>query len=147
MSSTVGAAAVIRDVGHMRRSLPLLALLPLAFLASGCVNALHVSSSPTDVRLRVQASQPRQHTVRVALERPADYPVASDGRVEFTVPRFSHGCDVYIFGIIKTRDGSAESVRVVEVRRAERVLRRLSLTEIAKLPTDEAGYSVVKIGD
>ena len=117
------------------------------FLASGCVNALHVASQPTDVKLRVQTSQPAQHMVRVALEQSADYPVASDGRVEFTVPRFSNGCDVYVFGVIKTRDGSAESVRVVELRRAERVVRRLSLAQIAKLPTDEAGYSIVKIGD
>jgi hypothetical protein len=106
-----------------------------------------VASQPTDVKLRVQASQPQQHTVRVALEQTADYSVAADGRVEFTVPRFSHGCDVYVLGFIKTRDGSAESVRVVEVRRSEQVLRRLSLAQISKLPTDEAGYSVVKIGD
>ena len=132
---------------NMRRGLPFLALLPLVFLASGCVNALHVSSSPTDVKLSVQTSQPQRHTVRVVLEQSADYGVASDGRVEFTVPRFSHGCDVYVFGLIKTRDGSAESVRVVEVRRAERVVRKLSLAPIAKFPTDEAGYSVVQIGD
>jgi len=130
----------------MRRALPFLALLPLVFLASGCVYALHVSSLPTDVKLRVQASQPQQHAVRVALEQSSDYPVAADGRVEFTVPRFSHGCDVYVFGVIKTRDGSAESVRIVELRRAGRVVRRLSLSQIAKLPTDEAGYSIVKIG-
>jgi len=86
--------------------------------------------------------------VRIALEQQsADYPVAPDGRVEFTVPRFSNGCDIYVFGFIKTRDGSAESVRVVEVRRAERVVRRLSLAQIAKLPADDAGYSIVKIGD
>jgi len=134
-------------LGHMRRAFPFLAVLPLALLASGCVYALHVSSEPTHVKLRVQASQPQQHTVRVALDEPVDYPVASDGRVEFTVPRFSHGCDVYVFGFIKTRDGSAEGVRVIEVRRVERVLRKLSLVQIAKLPKDEAGYSLVRIGD
>jgi hypothetical protein len=131
----------------MRRALPFLVSLPLAFVASGCVYALHVSSQPTDVKLRVQASQPQQFVVRVAVEQPADYLVSSDGRVEFTVPRFSNGCDVYLFGVIKTRDGSAESVRVVELRHAERALRRLSLSQIAKLPTDAAGYSIVKIGD
>jgi hypothetical protein len=99
------------------------------------------------VNLRVQASQPREHAVRAALDHPVDYPVAPDGRVEFAVPGFSNGCDVYVFGVIKTRDGAAESARVVEVRRAERVVRRLSLAQIAKLPIDEAGYSVVRIGD
>jgi len=131
----------------MRRALPFLSLLLLAFLASGCVNALHVASQPTDVKLRVQASHPQQHIVRVALDSPADYPVASDGRVEFTVPRFSDGCDVYVFGVIKTRDGSAESVRVVELRRDARVVRRLSLAQIAELPKDDAGFSIVRVGD
>jgi hypothetical protein len=131
----------------MGRAFPFLAALPLAFLASGCVYALHMSSEPTPVKLRVLASQPHQHTVRVVLESPADYPVAPDGRVELTVPPFSHGCDVYVFGVIRARDGSAEGVRVIEVRRAERVLRQLSLSQIAKLPTDDTGYSLVRIGE
>lgn len=131
----------------MRRALSFLTLLPLALLASGCVYALRTASQPTDVKLHVQASQPPQHVVRVALDSPADYPVASDGRVQFTVPRFSNGCDVYVFGFIKTRDGSAESVRVVELRRDARVVRRLSLAQISQLPRDDAGFSVVRVGD
>jgi hypothetical protein len=131
----------------MTRAFPFLAVLPLALLASGCVYALHVSSEPTHVQLRLQSPQPQLHTVRVALENPADYPVAPDGRVEFTVPRFSHGCDVYGLGFIKTRDGSAERVRIVEVRRSERVLRKFSLSQVAKLPRDDTGYSLVTIGD
>ncbi len=131
----------------MRRALSFLAVLPLAFLASGCVCALHVSSQPTDVKLRVQASQPLQFTVRIALKQPAHHSASADGRVEFTVPRFSNGCNVYVFGLVKTRDGSAENVRIVEVRRAQRVLRKLSLAQIAKLPTDGAGYSLVRVRD
>ena len=131
----------------MRRALPFLTVLPLALFATGCVYALRTASQPTDVKLRVQASQPQQHMVRVALDSPADYPVASEGRVQFTVPRFNHGCDVYVLGFIKTRDGSAERVRVVELRRDARVVRRLSLAQISELPRDEAGYSVVRVGD
>src|SRR5262249_31677599 len=58
--------------GHLRRALPVLASLPLAFLASGCVYALQLASHPTDVKLRVQASQPQRHRVRVALDPPSD---------------------------------------------------------------------------
>jgi hypothetical protein len=129
------------------RVLPFLASLTLAFLVSGCVTALHVASPPTPVQLRLQSSQPQQHIVRVALETPADYQVASDGRVQFTVPPFWNGCDVYVFGVIKVRDGSAENVRVVELRREGRIVRKLSLAEISKLPKDEAGFSVVKFRD
>jgi hypothetical protein len=95
----------------------------------------------------VGVAQPQQYIVHVAVDTPADYPVASDGRVEFTVPRFGNGCDVYIFGVIKTRHGSAESVRVVELRRDTRVVRRLSLAQISELPKDEAGFSLVRIRD
>ncbi len=116
-------------------------------LLSGCVNALRPASQPTEVKLHVQASLPKDFNVRVALEPPKDYLVAPDGRVSFTVPRFSNGCDVYLFGFIKTRDGSPEKLRVIEVRNAERVMRRLSLSEVTALPTDEAGYNVVKIED
>ena len=134
-------------LAYMRRALAFLALLPLVFVASGCVTALHEASKPAEIKLHVLTGQPQRLTVRVALEPPVDYPVASDGRVAFTVPRFSHGFDVYVFGFIKTRDGSAECVRVVEVRRGDRVLRKFSLSQIARLPIDEAGYRIVKIGD
>lgn len=116
-------------------------------LASGCVTSLHEASTPTEVKFHLQIVRPQQLTVRVALEPPAEYPIPQNGRVAFTVPGFNHGCDVYFLGFIKTRDGSAEQVRVVEVRDAEGVLRRFSLSQIANLPKDEAGYSVVKIGD
>jgi hypothetical protein len=131
----------------MMRALPFLAVLPLALLDTGCVNALHLSSKPTHVQIRLESSQPQKHTMRVALHEPVDYPVSPDGRVEFPVPRFSNGCDVYVLGFIKTRDGSPENVRVVAVRHAERVLRKLSLSQIAKLPKDDARYSLVRIED
>jgi hypothetical protein len=131
----------------MTRTLSVLTVLPLALLASGCVYALHMSSEATHVQFRLQSAQPQHHMVRVALEPPRDYQVGSDGRVEFTVPRFSHGCDVYVLGFIKARDGAAENARVVQVRRSERVVRKLSLAQIATLPRDDAGYTLVKIGD
>jgi hypothetical protein len=129
----------------MRRAIPIFTLLPLTFFASGCVNALRPANASTEVRLGIRAAQPQEYSVRVALEQPADYPVAADGRVTFIVPSFHHGCDMYLFGAVKIRDGSAESVRVVELRRNERAVRRLSLAQIAKLPKDEGGYSLVRI--
>ncbi len=131
----------------MRGARLFLDLLVLAFLASGCVIAKRVRSPVTEVRLRVVTARPRQYSIRVALDQPADYPVAADGHLSFTVPSVKGGCDVYLFGAIKVQDGSAENVRVVEVRREGRVIRRLSLSQIAKLLKDEAGYDVVKVGD
>jgi hypothetical protein len=88
-------------------------------LSSGCVHALRTSSSPTDVKLCLIASQPQKHSVRIGTEIPAEHLVADNGKVAFTVPRLSGGCDVYLFGVIKTRDGSAEKVPMIELRRAD----------------------------
>jgi hypothetical protein len=54
---------------------------------------------------------------------------------------------MYLFDVIKIQDGSAEKLRVVEVRHEGRVIRRLSLSQIANLMRDEAGYSIVRVGE
>jgi hypothetical protein len=131
---------------NMQRVLRIVSLLTLSFSLSGCVYALRVASPPADVKLGLQSPRPEQHFVRVALAHPVDYPVGSNGRVEFTVPSLRSGCDVLLFGI-KMRDGSAEKVRVIEVRDQERVVRKFSLADVARLPRDEAGYRIVKVGD
>lgn len=129
----------------MRRSLSLLALLP--FLLSGCVYALRIASSPANLKLRIAAAQPQQLVVRVALDQPSDCAVPSDGRIELTVPSFSNGCDVYLFGLIKTRDGSAEHVRILHLVRDGRILRKLSLAQVAKLQKDDMGFAIVAVKD
>jgi len=135
------------SLGHMQRALSFVAILPVTLLM-GCAYALPVASRQTDVKLRVQTSHPEHHAVRVAaIEPPSDYRVPSDGRVAFTVPSFRHGCSVYLFGAIKIADGTPEHLRVIEVRRDERVLRRFSLTQLTSLPEDETGYRIVRVGD
>ena len=146
---TRGGRAIRSPVtlGHMQRALSFVAILPVTLLM-GCAYALPVASRQTDVKLRVQTSHPEHHAVRVAaIEPPSDYRVPSDGRVAFTVPSFRHGCSVYLFGAIKIADGTPEHLRVIEVRRDERVLRRFSLTQLTSLPEDETGYRIVRVGD
>ena len=130
----------------MRRVVPFLAALPLTFICSGCVYALGMSR-PTSVQLRVVSSQPQQHIIRVRRDGPTDFPVASDGGVAFTVPGGDSRCSVYLFGVLKVSDGSGQGDPVVELRRDERVIRTLSLRQIAKLPADDAGYRIVKLKD
>jgi hypothetical protein len=129
------------------RALAFITILPVTFLM-GCAYTLPPRSHQADIKLKVQASQPERHAIRVAaVEPPTDYPVPTDGRVSFTVPPFRQGCSVYLFEFIRIADGKPEHLRIVEVRRGERVLRRLSLTQLASLPEDEAGYRVVRVGD
>lgn len=131
----------------MWRSIPIIPFVAGALCASGCATASHQASEATKVRLAIRAKQPQTYSVCVALEETRNYPVEADGRVSFLVPSFQHGCDMYLLGAIKVRDGSAESVRVVEVRRGGQTVRRLSLADIARLSKDETGYSIVRVGD
>jgi hypothetical protein len=123
----------------------LLALLALGLLNSGCVCVLRCGSPATEVKLRLDTLQTQDWSVRIATEPPSTHSVAPTGCVEFTVRAMRGSCDYYLFGCLKTRDGSAEAVPVVEVVRDGRVLRKLSLDDIAKLPRDAAGFSVMKI--
>ena len=132
---------------NMGPGLALVACLLLALLNSDCVNALRPRSQQTEVQLKVAVEQPQACSIRVGVEPAADYPVPANGRVNFIVPSFSNGCDSYLFGLLKIRDGAAENVRIIELQRNHWKLRKLSLAQIAKLPKDDAGYSVVKIED
>ena len=131
----------------MIRRLSFFTLL-LVMLLTGCAYSLHPYSRPADVKLQVQSVRPERYTVRVTAAEPAsDYPVAPDGRVTFAVPSFRRGCSTYLFGAIKIGDATPERIRVVEVRREQRVVRKLSLSQIAKLPEDSAGFRIVRVED
>ena len=137
----------IRSLGHRQRAQTFVAVLP-AVLLMGCAYVLPMASPARDLKLRIQTSHPERHVVRVAaIESPSDHRVPTDGRVSFTVPPFRQGCSVYLFGVIRIADGRPEHLRVIELRRDERVLRRFSLTQLTRLPEDEAGYRIVRIGD
>jgi hypothetical protein len=73
------------------------------------------------------------------------HPVAADGRVIVDVPRLQRGCDTYLFDIIKIADGSPYNLRVIQLKRSDRVVSKLSLNDIGKLPLDEEGYHVLKV--
>jgi hypothetical protein len=128
----------------MIRHLSILTLF-LVMMLTGCAYSLHPYTRPTDVKLRVQSARPGSYVVRVTATEPAsDYSVMPEGRVAFTVPSFRRGCSTYLFDVVKIGDATPERIRVIEVRRGQRVVRKLSLSQIAKLPEDEAGYRIVK---
>jgi len=107
-----------------------------------------IANRPTEVKLKIQTSDPVSHTVLVtATEPPLVYRVPSDGRISLTAPSFRHGCNVYLFGAFKVKDATPERQRVIEARRNDRVVCRLSLTQLARLPEDETGHRVIPAGD
>lgn len=120
----------------------------LVTLLTGCAYHLHPFSTPTVVKIQLQSERPERYVVRVTAKEPSsDYPVTQDGRVTFTVPPFRRGCSTYLFDVIRLSDLRPEHTRVVEVRREQRIVRKLSLSQIEKLPEDESGYRIVKVKD
>ncbi len=128
--------------------LPLfVSLLAAMVVLSGCALANPGASARTEVKLRLQTPTPERYTVRVALEPVTDYRVGPNGTVEFTVRPFVHGDCWYLFGAIRICDGSPERVPVIEVRRDQRVHRKLSLAQTASLPADDSGYRILRLRD
>ncbi|MGV3753871.1 MAG: hypothetical protein ACO1QS_00650 [Verrucomicrobiota bacterium] len=125
------------------RLIPLLsALLSMLFL-TGCVYALRPGNTPSQQKLCLKASSPTNYTVRVAATN--DFPVATDGRATIDIPTLPRGCDTYLFGFIKLSDGSPERVPAIHVLKNEKVVRKLSLEKLKKLPTDTDGYHTLDL--
>ena len=124
----------------MRHALVIASVIPLLLL-TGCVYALRPYNTPSQQKLDVRTPTPTNCVVRVADSQA--FPVAADGRVTFDVPGLPRGCDTYLFGVVKIGDGSPENVRAIHVLRDGKVVRKLSLTQLGRLPVDAEGYHIL----
>ena len=116
--------------------------LALVLFLSGCAYALHPFNDPGPEKLLLVTDRDGQYVIRIGdLSETA---VAAGGRVVVEVPAF-RGCSTYLFGFIKIREGHPERVRVIEVLRDGRVVRRLSLRALHRLPLDASGYRVIRL--
>jgi hypothetical protein len=97
-------------------------------------------NTPTQQKLYLQAATPTNCVIRVAEAR--TFAVAADGRVTFDVPRLTPGCDTYLFGV-KIADGSPENFQAIHVLRDGKIVRKLSLTQLGRLPVDADGYRIL----
>lgn len=77
-------------------------------------------------------------TVRVIWPVTNQFAVSKDGQALVEIPALPHGCSLICLGI-KLTDGSPRSRIIVEVLRGVQVVRRLSLRELERLPSDPAG--------
>lgn len=127
--------------------LKLSGLIALGFaVLSGCAYRLPVSNVPSQQRLFIIAKSPERYVVRVQASDVGEFPVASDGRVTVDVPRLPRSCDVYLFSRIRISRGvkpvTAKSFHLIDSGNIEA---KLSLAEIAKLPSDNSGYHILKL--
>jgi hypothetical protein len=89
---------------------------------------------------------PERYVARVNASDAPEFPVASDGRVTIDVPRLPRACSVYIFGRIRISDGVKPlTTKSVQLLDGGKIVARLSLEEIAKLPSDASGYHILKM--
>lgn len=101
---------------------------------------------PSRQHLILISKFPERYIARVKAADGAEFPVASDGRVTIDVPRLPRGCSVYLFDRIRISRGAKPlSTKSVEVLGSGKVVARLSLEEIAKLPSDDSGYHILKM--
>lgn len=122
-------------------------LFAVAVFTSGCVVARRVPTSATEVRLKVKTMDPLNCSVRLISDRSRDFPVNSNGTVVVEIPKRDNGCDWYLFGTIKLRDGSTANVPAIAVSKTGKVVRTLSSAQIRGLPFDEEGNRVVGLGE
>lgn len=120
----------------------LLRLLPLLVL-SGCVYGLYPYNTPSQQKLVIQTPSPSTCVIQVSNAQ--TIPAAADGRVTIDIPRLPRGCDIYLFGMVKIKDGNPENVRAVHVLRDGKVVRKLSLSELGRLPVDVEGYHILTL--
>lgn len=133
-------------LGGMTRIIPILTVIALAGFLSGCAVACGGSRYPSPQELHVTTDYPASYTIRVLAHEPIDTPVPQDGRVAVDVPIFSRQCRQYLFGVVPlTPTRHIERERVICVLRGDRVVQRLSATDIAKLPADAEGYHILRI--
>jgi len=116
----------------------------LLLLASGCVYALAVQNPEHRVKMKIGAQSPTDYCVVVAEDQLRPFCFDESGQVEFTVPPLETGCRVYFLGILKVADHSAAGRRAMCVYRNKRLVARLSLRDIERLPIDSDGYRLLK---
>lgn len=135
-----------RSMGTIKLLLSRLLLLSSSsalLLVTGCVYSLHPYSAASQQKLHIRSTSPAGYVVQVMDEEPV--PVAEDGRVLFDVPPMRRGCDVHLFGILKIADGSPDKIPAIHLLTDDKIVRKLSIKQIGKLPLDDEGYRFLLI--
>jgi hypothetical protein len=115
----------------------------MALQLTGCVYALHPYNKPGPEKLHLVSEKAGRYSVRI--DGHGDTAVGTDGRVVLNVPGLRRGCSVYLFGVMKVGNGSPERIKAINVLRNGKVVRRLSLETLHRLPVDEDGYRILKL--
>jgi hypothetical protein len=133
---------------HLRNSAITILLLGLVLTLTGCAYRLPAFAPPSQELVRIVASTPEKYTVQVNTGTVNNYDVPHDGRIKVGIPPYRPSCGVYLFNAVKV-GGYGDPLKnwTVSVNRNGKTLRKLSLQATKKLPTDDAGYRMVRISN
>src|SRR6267154_288024 len=128
-----------------RPALLVCSILLITSMLSGCSYSLHPYNAPVDETIRIVSPRPEEYSIRVDDdEKITDYKVGSNGLVSFHVPRLPRGCAVYFLNTVKVSDHRSGGFRAIKLTRGGRVVRKLSLNDLAKLPSGTGGIRELK---
>jgi hypothetical protein len=109
----------------------------ISIASAACAYRLPPAVPPSQYRIKLVANAPDRYNLRLRVHEPRDYAVPADGRVTLAVPAYRAGCSVYLFDKLRVRSGlNPFTKKTVDVLMGGKMVRQLSLKEIAALPTD-----------
>jgi hypothetical protein len=126
----------------IKRCRTLLSLASVPLLFCGCVAVDAPSNPPLQQKVHLITSSPADSKIRVI---DSIFSLDQDGRTEIAIPRLGMHGQLYLLGILKVSDHSPYRQKSIEILRGEKVVKRLSIDGLSKLPVDDAGYRIVKL--
>ena len=133
---------------RFRNSILAVSLIGSVLMFASCTYRLPAPAPPSHELIRIVANAPEQYAVQVNTETVNEYEVPHDGRVKIVIPPYRPSCGVYLFNAIKV-GGYSDPLKSwsISVSRNGKTVSKLSLRAIQKLPTDQAGYRMVRFRD
>jgi len=113
-------------------------------LAVGLNLGLPPYNAPSTHNLVLNVNGHRTYKIQVQSTMLIDFPVSKDGRVTVDIPVLPRSCSWRWFGLTIV-DRSPYGRRVIQVVCDGKVMRRLSIRELEKLPLDESGAHKLKL--
>jgi hypothetical protein len=121
------------------------AFAPL-LLRVGCVYALRPAIPSSQALIRVVQTEPATVVLRLHTPEPREFWASADGRAIIDVPSYRPPCKIYLLGTIGIpSELGLHSGRNIDVVVGGKISRRLSLEQLAALPSDSEGYHLVTI--
>jgi len=133
-----------KPFGGMKQQAGWAALLSGAVTLSGCALGLPGYNQPFQEKVVVITPSPEAVQVRIEGSQQESIRVPADGRTIVQIPVVSRECSTYLFGL-RIKDRSVEARKLIAFVRDGRVVKKISVNSLRRLPVDPAGYHELKL--